>query len=106
MGASLRCAVDPEQPALLDSAHRALVNQEVYYFGSSEALQAFVREPWKFTGRVTDPVSLERFVPTEQSTRRSFGGRLFFFQSAATAATFDTNPSTYGVPRSTMHAKK
>ena len=102
MGVSLTCAVHPEQPAILDAGHRAYVNHEIYYFGSVEALQAFVSEPWKYTGTVTDPVTMARFQPTPESARRSYGGRLFFLQSAESAVTFDGDPATYGVPRPMM----
>jgi YHS domain-containing protein len=98
--------VDPEQPARLDSAHRALVNYEVYYFGTDAALQTFVAQPWRFTGRVTDPVSRNRFEPTAESPRRSYGGRLFYLESRETAATFDEDPATWGVPHPMMQASK
>lgn len=106
MAVSLSCAVHPEQPAILDAGHRAFVNHEVYYFGSDEALQAFVSEPWKYTGRVTDPVSLERFVPTSDSIRRSHGGRLFYLKTAQTAQIFDGDVAMYGIPKPMMQAKK
>jgi YHS domain-containing protein len=106
MEATFPCAVNPDQPAIIDASHRAFVNHEVYYFGSDDALRAFVEEPWRYAGRVTDPVSLERFAPTRDSLRRSHGGRLFFLASAANAAAFDAEPATYGVPRPMMHAKK
>jgi YHS domain-containing protein len=102
MGISLPCAVHPDQSAILDAEHRALVNYEAYYFGSSEAQEAFVAEPWKYTGKVTDPVSRERFVPTAESPVRTYGGRIFFLQSAETATTFDNDPPRFGVPRPTM----
>jgi len=105
MGATLSCVVHPDQPAVIDANHRALVNHEVYYFSSAEALRAFVSAPWTYTGRVTDPVSLERFQPAADSPRRSFGGRLFLLESQEHAATFDSDPRTYGVPRPMMRSK-
>jgi YHS domain-containing protein len=105
MGATLPCAVHPEQPAILDPAHRALVNHEVYYVGSEEAVAEFTAAPWRYTGRVTDPVSLNRFVPTEASPYRTHEGRLFYFESVQTTATFDSDPATYGVPKPMMRAK-
>lgn len=106
MAASFPCAVHPDQPAILDASHRAFVNHEVYYFGSDEALQAFVAEPWKYTGRVTDPVTFERFAPTAASPHRSHGGRLFYFKAPETLAMFEADPATHGVPRPMMQAKK
>lgn len=106
LGIQLPCAVDPSRPAVLDVAHRALVNYEAYFFADGAALKTFVAAPYKFTGRVTDPVSQERFLPTEASPTRSHGGRLFFFASSANAATFDGDPATYGTPRPMMKEKK
>ena len=105
MGATLADVVHPEVPAVIDVNHRAFVNYEVYYFSSAEALREFVSAPWKYTGRVTDPISTERFQPTAESPHRSFGGRLFFLQSTEHAAAFDSDPRTYGVPRPTMRSK-
>ncbi len=101
MGISLPCAVYPDQSAVVDAEHRALVNYEAYYFGSREAQEAFVKEPWRYAGKVTDPVSRERFVPTPESPVRTYGGRIFFLQSAENAATFDGDPPRFGVPRPT-----
>lgn len=102
---SLACAVDPAQRAILDAGHRAFVNHEVYYFGSEAALRAFVAEPWRYAGRVTDPVSLSRFQPAASSERRSFGGRLLYFESPETARRFDAEPVTFGTPRPTMRTR-
>lgn len=100
------CAVNRAQPAIIDMDHRAFVNHEVYYVSSREALVSFVAEPWRYTGKVTDPVSLERFIPTRDSPQRSYGGRLFFLRSAETAAAFDREPMTYGIPRPMMAGAK
>lgn len=105
LGIQLSCAVDPSRPAIIDVAHRALVNHEAYFFADDAALKAFVAAPYKFTGKVTDPVSLERFVPTEASATRSHGGRLFYFAAGANAATFDKDPATYGTPKPMMKEK-
>jgi YHS domain-containing protein len=105
MGATFSCVVHPDQPAIIDARHRAFVNYEVYYFGSDEALLAFVAEPWKYTGRVTDPVTRERFVPTADTPRRSFGGRLMYLMTEENAAMFDRDPATYATPHPTMQVK-
>jgi YHS domain-containing protein len=105
LGISIACAVDPARPAILDTAHRALVNHEVYFFADEDALRTFVATPYRFTGKVTDPVTLQRFVPTEASPTRSHGGRLFYFAAGANAAKFDSDPATYGIPRPMMKVK-
>jgi len=105
LGITLPCAVDSTRPAIIDVAHRALVNYEAYFVADDAALKAFVAEPYRYAGKVTDPVSRARFVPTSRSPTRSQAGRLFYFESSETATTFDTDPMRYGTPMPTMHAK-
>jgi YHS domain-containing protein len=105
LGITLPCAVDPALPAIIDARHRALVNHEAYFFSSDDALRAFVAEPYRYTGKVTDPVSLVRFAPTASSPTRSHGGRLFYFTSNETVAKFDADRVTYGTPRPMMREK-
>ena len=105
LGITLPCAVDSTRPAIVDAAHRALVNYEAYFVADAAALKAFVADPYRYTGKVTDPVSRARFVPTAQSPTRSYGGRLFYFSSTETASKFDSDPMQYGTPMPGMHAK-
>jgi YHS domain-containing protein len=105
LGIHFPCVVDRTKNASIDARHRAFVNYEVYYVSSDEALKAFVAAPYKFVGKITDPVSHHRFRPTAGSPRRSFQGRLFYLESAETATTFDSAPETYGVFKPTMAMK-
>lgn len=106
LGITLPCAVDSSQTAIIDASHRAFVNYEAYYFSGEATMKAFIAEPYRYTGKVTDPVSMVRFVPTAESPSRSFGGRLFYFISNETAATFDSNQMMYGNPMPGMREKK
>ena len=105
MGIRLSCAVDSSRTAVIDASHRALVNYEAYYFSDDAAMKAFIAEPHRYTGKVTDPVSMVRFGPTAESPTRSFGGRLFYFISNETVATFDTDQMMYGNPMPGMREK-
>ena len=98
LGISLKGVVDPEADALLDPEHRVFVNWETYFVSSDAALAQFNREPYRFTGRVTDPVTKERFIPGEASPTRRHAGRLFYFSSAETAAAFDADPDALALP--------
>jgi YHS domain-containing protein len=98
----LPCAVDSLAMAILDAEHRAFVNHEVYYFSSIDAKHRFEVEPFKYTGRVTDPVSLQRFQPGPSSPSRNAAGRFFYFQSDATLAVFDKEPARYSTPKPGM----
>ena len=55
------------------------VNHEVYFFAGEETKRAFEHEPWRWCGRVTDPVTLDRFVPEGGSPSLPYEGRKFFF---------------------------
>lgn len=98
----LPCAVDSLATAVLDPHHRVLINHEVYFVSSESALERFRVAPFRFTGPVTDPVSLARFHPDVASPARTAGERLFYFESAETAARFDGDPSRYSTPKPTM----
>ena len=106
LGIQLVCAVDTTHAAILDAAHRALVNFEAYYFADDAALQAFVAEPYRYTGKLTDPVTLVRFLPTASSPSRSHGGRLFYFASGETVEKFDADRTKYGTPMPGMRESK
>ena len=106
LGIQLPCAVDSSRAAVIAADHRALVNHEIYFVADDAALQAFVAEPYRYTGKVTDPVSLVRFEPTSASPTRSFGGRLFYFVTNETAASFDADRDTYGTPKPMMREVK
>lgn len=99
------CAVDPQRAAPIDAAHRIQVNQEFYYVADDAAKARLLAEPHRYTGKLTDPVTLKRFQPDAASPRRSFGGRQFYLVSSETAAQFDTDPRTYGTPKTGMREK-
>jgi YHS domain-containing protein len=82
------------------------VNHEVYFFSSEWARQEFEAHPFRYTGKVTDPVSLNRFEPAETSPSRAAGGRLFYFESSETVASFDEDPAAYSTPQPTMQPEK
>jgi YHS domain-containing protein len=106
LGVQLACAVDPSRTAIIDAAHRALVNYEAYFFCDEATMKSFLAEPYRYTGKVTDPVSRERFIPAADSPSRSHGGRLFYFASDQTAAAFDADTVKYGTPMPGMIEKK
>jgi YHS domain-containing protein len=94
----LPCAVDPSRPAIVDAAHRALVNHEVYFFSSPEALRTFSKDPLRYCGRLTDPVSGVRFQPTRSSPKAVYEGRPYYFHSAANRRMFQASPEKYEYP--------
>lgn len=102
LGMEFPCIVEPSKPAILDADHRVLVNHEVYFFSSAKAKAKFESNPRKWCGLVTDPVRRERFRPAKSSPKTTFAGRLYFFSSAETLATFLAMPDMYNDPTRTM----
>jgi YHS domain-containing protein len=105
LGISVKCVVDPSRTAVLNATHRAFVNYEAYYFCDQANMSKFDAAPYRYTGKVTDPVTRERFQPTADSPHRSYGGRLFYFASAETATTFDADQMKYGTLMTGMREK-
>lgn len=96
------CPVRREQAAVLDADHRAYVNHEVFFFSNGDALERFKQDPLRYCGIVTDPVSEERFRPSEGSPRHDYKGRPYFFSSLSTLATFKDDPERFADPRRKM----
>jgi hypothetical protein len=101
----LPCAVNATQAAIIDPAHRRFVDEEIYYVGSDSAVVAFDAYPERYTGFLTDPVSLERFQPGPASPRRNRPERLLIFESQETARVYDTSPDTLRIPRPMMRRR-
>jgi YHS domain-containing protein len=102
LGVKLPCVVDPSRQAILDAEHRVLVNHEVYFFSSDEAKARFLKNPRKWCGLVTDPVSRARFEPVKASPRTTYAGRLYYFSSPETLESFLAMPERYKDPTRTM----
>ncbi len=99
---SFPCPVRPDLDAVIDVAHRAFINHEVYFFSSTEAIDEFLRRPLRYAGLVTDPVSRSRFAPSEVSPSTSYDDRPYYFQNAVTAAQFAADPDRYAQPTRRM----
>jgi YHS domain-containing protein len=89
--------VDRSRPAVIDSAHCAFVNHEVFFFADSETKARFEREPWRWCGSVTDPVSLRRFHPAPGAFHWAYGGRQYYFESDASLAAFQAAPDSFAL---------
>jgi YHS domain-containing protein len=98
-GLSLPCPVDPRRKAILTPKFRLYVNHEIYFFSSERAMGRFRKNPLKYCGPLTDPVSRVRFTPTSRSPRWSFMDRPFFFSSDSTLAVFKSMPDSFAVRR-------
>jgi len=106
LGISVSCVVDPNRTAVLDEAHRVFVNWETFYMADAASVEVFKKSPFRFSGLITDPVTRERFQPTDASPMQTFGGRDFYFKTAESAALFAADPDAYATPMIAMQKSK
>ena len=106
LGVSLTSATDEQRTAILDADHRSYVNWEVFFFADLEEKVVFERDPVRFCGVVTDPVSKKRFRPAIDSPRVDYAGRPYFFQTKATLEQFESMPDGLANPMHKMIPKK
>jgi YHS domain-containing protein len=99
---TLACAVDPRQTAKVDSAHCVRINYETYFVSDDGARHLIEAAPWKYCGRLTDPVTQLRFTPTKRSPRVDWGGKPYYFASDSTRALFASTPDSFAAPRVKM----
>lgn len=93
------CAVNKAVPAVIDSTHMAELNWEYYFFSDQAAKSAFLKNPLKYAGMLTDPVSGKRFKPGRLSPRYVDGGRTYYFSSLLTYLAYRKDPKEYGFRR-------
>jgi YHS domain-containing protein len=105
LGVELSCAVNGERAAVIDEAHRRYVNWEVYFLSDEEAAGAFDWDPLRYCGLVTDPVSKNRFRPTNDSPKTVYQDRPYFFETAANLETFNQMPEGLANPAHKMVPK-
>lgn len=91
----LACPVNGGRPGLTDPQHRAWVNHELFYFSDAAAKQKFLRQPLRYCGQITDPVTRHRFQPTARSPRYDYQGRLYLFENRLSLRTFVALPDSF-----------
>jgi YHS domain-containing protein len=92
---------DTTRPAVVQRDARTQVNYEFFYFADAESKQRFDGDPLRWCGTVTDPISRQRFRPTQASARTEHNGVPFFFESQETQLQFAAHPDSFAV----MHQK-
>ena len=88
-----------QRAAVLDSTHRAYVNQEVYFFSDTQARRTFLKDPQRYCGTLTDPVNRVRFRPAQASRRFDYRGRPYFFSDDSTRIAFQAAPDSFALRR-------
>jgi len=86
------CVVEPEKKAMIDSSLRLQLGYEIYYFSSRAAMLRFQKEPLRYSGPMTDPITKRRFKPTAKSPRAEYLGRTYYFSADSTRTRFLSGP--------------
>jgi YHS domain-containing protein len=89
------CVVDPSKKGIIDSSMRITVNYEFYYFSSRQAMQKFQKDPLRYCGFLTDPVTLQRFEPTARSPKTKYLNRMYYFSADSTRTRFLKTPDRF-----------
>ena len=89
------CTVYPKRKGIVDSSLRIKVNHEIFYFSSKAARDLFLKDPLRYCGLLTDPVGKQRFRPTAESPRATFGGRSYYFAADSSRARFLETPQKF-----------
>jgi YHS domain-containing protein len=81
--------------ATVDSSLRHRIGFEIYYFSSRADMDRFKKDPLRYCGVLTDPVSMARFQPTEASPHATYAQRLYYFAADSTREAFLKDPSLH-----------
>lgn len=95
MKVAFRCPVRPTRRAIFDSSLRAQINQDIFFFSSPTAMKQFQKDPLRYCGKLTDPVTRARFRPTSASPHVTFRGRVYYFAADSSLAKFQERPERF-----------
>jgi YHS domain-containing protein len=98
LGIPVADLIDPSRPAVLDAAHRSIVNYETFFFADEGDKKRFDADPTASCGVLTDPVTKQRFRPGSDAPRTQFQGRAYLFVNEANKATFEKAPEAFARP--------
>ena len=102
LGLSVNCAVDSGRPAIITAAHRVSIGYESIFISDSAAMREFQADLTTYCGVLTDPVTLARFRPDQNSPRSPYLDRVYLFASDSSKLAFDMMPDNYAWPQHHM----
>lgn len=95
----VRDAFDPGRKAVLDSKHRSLVGLDVFFFADSASRARFDAAQLAHVKKLTDPISLERFVVKKTTPHLTHNGRVYAFPDSLALREFRSEPALYETRR-------
>lgn len=98
----LDSAVDPSRTAILDQDHWVRVNHEIYFVADAAERAEFLKDPIRYCGAITDPITGERFRPIPTSPRTEYQGRPYYFLTEDHRTAFQADPVPYADPTGKM----
>lgn len=96
---TVNCPVNKYKPAVIDRQHMSWVNWELYFFSDLDAKARFDKDPLKYCGKLTDPVTGKRFQPRFWSPKIEARDRTYYFSSNGTKKKYLENPRAYSFRR-------
>ena len=79
-----------------------ILGHDIFYFADDAERKRFLDTPFRFCGKLTDPVSGARFLPSASSPKFEYEGRTYYFATKQTRKTFVAKPAMYKNPVRTM----
>jgi YHS domain-containing protein len=96
---SVNCPVNKYKPAVIDKEHLSWVNWELYFFSDLDAKARFDKDPLRYCGKLTDPVTGKRFQPRFWSPKIEERDRMYYFSSNDSKKKYLENPRAYSFRR-------
>jgi YHS domain-containing protein len=93
----MRCVVNQGRHAAPDAKRRVMINYEIFYLSTADALAQFKRHTLQYCGWLTDPVSGARFRPTASSPRMLYNARPYYFATISNRMKFEARPDSFAV---------
>ena len=93
----MRCVVNQGRHAAPEPKRRVMINYEIFYLSTADALAQFKRHTLQYCGWLTDPVSGARFRPTASSPRMVYNGRPYYFATISNRMKFEARPDSFAV---------
>ena len=90
--------LDDELIAIVDTEHCVRLNYEAYFFGSLWNRERFLSDPLIYCGLLTDPITRNRFRPSNESPRTSHEGVTYYFETEVARVEFKKAPDLYQLP--------
>lgn len=105
LGLTVASHLDSSSHAMLDSAHCIVMNYESFLFATYDEMNTFRANPTKYCGPLTDPVTLQRFIPATTSPHLVHDNHTYYFWSDSSRTMFEMMPEMYAQPHHKMRPK-